>query len=114
MKNSDITVGGDLGSLLKMWWISGFAVYRSGAGELADIEGSGWMVRRKASLLYGAEEPKEAIVIVARTGDEDERNWWGISFADCIYVSFCDRARGSNDTYNIQFGLASILHAECK
>jgi hypothetical protein len=79
-KTSEMILGGDCGSDLKMWWISGSAAYRRGAsGTVRGTLVSRETARSKTLLLYGVEEPNEPMTIEAVIGSDAVRNWWGRS-----------------------------------
>lgn len=70
-----IIFGGVRGSDLNMWWISGFATYRSGsAGAIGGETGSVWIMRSKAWLLYGFDVPNEARMTDAFNGLSEVTN----------------------------------------
>jgi len=69
-KKAEMTTGGDVGSSLKMWLISGRFPYRTGESGIENgALGSRTTLSEKALLLYGADDPKEAIISSAEIGD---------------------------------------------
>jgi len=80
-KNPLMATLGLLASGRKMWWISGSLPYRSGVSAAGTgTLGSSSIVRGNASLLYPAEDPKEAMTMLAERGDVERSNCDGRSF----------------------------------
>ncbi len=76
-----IITGGLVGSVLNMWWISWSFPYRNGlACDGSGEAGSCSIVRSKAGLLYGFDDPNEAMINDAESGVEEERRGIGMSF----------------------------------
>ena len=81
VKTKVMMSGGLLGSVLNMWWISSSFPYRSGfSWDGRGEAGSCAMVRSKARLLYGLDEPKDAMIKDAERGADEESKGIGMSF----------------------------------
>ena len=80
VKNSVMTLMGLLGSVLKMWLISGSLPYRvTFSVDGNGAEGSLLMTSSKALKRYGFESPNDAMAIEAKIGFEDVNSCEGIS-----------------------------------
>ena len=73
--------GGLVGSVLNVWWISSSFPYRTGfSWDGRGEAGSCAIVRSKAGLLYGFDEPKDAMIKDAERGPDEESSGIGMSF----------------------------------
>lgn len=84
VKTRVMILGGDLGSVRKMWWISGRDLYRTGdCGTVTGAAGSVATVSLKDGEEKPVEEPNEAMVRIADNGFLEARNCAGSSLAVC-------------------------------
>lgn len=109
-----IIFGGLFGSDLKVWWISGSFPYRRGLStDLGGDEGSNSIFRSNAWLLYGFDEPKEAMTSDAlKVWDLDE-NWTGKSL--WLWKHSCQQLRvahATETTHKLQFAFAAVLDTQ--
>lgn len=109
-----IIFGGLCGSDLKMWWISGSFPYRRGLStDEGGAEGSSSIFRSKAWLLYGFDEPKEAMTRDALKVCDLDANWTGKSLWLWKHSGQqCRAADPTGTTHQLQFAFAAILDTQ--
>ena len=116
VKTKVMIKGGLVGSDLKMWWISSSLPYRKGLSCDGRGEAGSWaIVRAKAGLLYGFEEPKDAMIRDADSGSEEDRRATGMSF--CVWWNHVSMASPSEEhysSYKLQFAFSIFFELQCE
>lgn len=88
-KNKEIMMFGFLGSARKIWWISGSFPYRSGFSSLVEEPDESVSIANvNALLLYPAEEPNDAMTMLASRLRGERRKAAGRSFCDKSTFAF--------------------------